>query len=122
MLTCSSVVRVLLPPQSYCHFNHASCLQVVEDLAGPAPMHRLLQGDVGSGKTAVAFLAMLAAAGSGCQAALMAPTEVRGKGTAEYQSCHFQCGGAVSYLHAVAMHTWTAAAQAAPATDDSTGV
>ena len=60
-----------------CHLNFAACLQVVEDLAGPAPMHRLLQGDVGSGKTAVAFLAMLAAAGSGCQAALMAPTEVR---------------------------------------------
>jgi ATP-dependent DNA helicase RecG len=39
-------------------------------------MHRLLQGDVGSGKTAVAFLAAVAAAGSGLQAALMAPTEL----------------------------------------------
>lgn len=36
----------------------------------------VLQGDVGCGKTAVAFLALLAAAGSGCQGALMAPTEV----------------------------------------------
>lgn len=36
----------------------------------------MLQGDVGCGKTAVAFLALLAAAGSGCQGALMAPTEV----------------------------------------------
>ena len=54
-----------------------NCLQVLEDMAGPATMHRLLQGDVGSGKTIVAFLAMLAAAGSGWQAALMAPTEVR---------------------------------------------
>ncbi len=35
-----------------------------------------LQGDVGSGKTAVAFLALLAAAGSGMQGALMAPTEI----------------------------------------------
>ena len=65
------------------HLNFAACLQILEDLAGPAPMHRLLQGDVGSGKTAVAFLAMLTAAGSGCQAALMAPTEVRGTGAAE---------------------------------------
>ena len=39
-------------------------------------MMRLLQGDVGSGKTAVAMLALLAAAGSGWQGALMAPTEV----------------------------------------------
>ena len=39
-------------------------------------MMRLLQGDVGSGKTAVAILALLAAAGSGWQGALMAPTEV----------------------------------------------
>ena len=36
----------------------------------------MLQGDVGSGKTAVAFLALMAAAGSGMQAALMAPTEI----------------------------------------------
>ena len=42
----------------------------------PVPMMRLLQGDVGSGKTAVAFLALLAAAGSGYQSVLMAPTEV----------------------------------------------
>lgn len=50
--------------------------QVLEDLALPVPMMRLLQGDVGSGKTAVAFLALLAAAGSGYQSVLMAPTEV----------------------------------------------
>jgi ATP-dependent DNA helicase RecG len=46
------------------------------DLASPHPMNRLIQGDVGSGKTVVAVLAMLAAVGSGHQAALMAPTEI----------------------------------------------
>jgi ATP-dependent DNA helicase RecG len=46
------------------------------DLALPHPMQRLLQGDVGSGKTIVAALAMLQAVESGCQAALMAPTEI----------------------------------------------
>jgi ATP-dependent DNA helicase RecG len=46
------------------------------DLAGPLPMHRLLQGDVGSGKTVVAVAAMLVAVEGGHQAALMAPTEV----------------------------------------------
>jgi ATP-dependent DNA helicase RecG len=46
------------------------------DLAGALPMHRLLQGDVGSGKTVVAVAAMLTAVDGGHQAALMAPTEV----------------------------------------------
>lgn len=46
------------------------------DLAASGPMHRLLQGDVGSGKTLVAAWAMLAAVDHGRQAALMAPTEV----------------------------------------------
>jgi ATP-dependent DNA helicase RecG len=49
---------------------------IVADLAGPFPMHRLLQGDVGSGKTVVAVVALLAAAQSGHQGALMVPTEV----------------------------------------------
>jgi ATP-dependent DNA helicase RecG len=47
-----------------------------EDLGAPTPMHRLLQGDVGSGKTLVAVWAMLCAVDNGRQAALMAPTEV----------------------------------------------
>ncbi len=46
------------------------------DLAGPQPMHRLLQGDVGSGKTVVAVAALLAGVAGGHQGALMAPTEV----------------------------------------------
>ena len=50
--------------------------EVDKDLASPHPMHRLLQGDVGSGKTVVAVSAMLAAVQSGHQGALMAPTEV----------------------------------------------
>lgn len=50
--------------------------EISADLARPIPMHRLLQGDVGSGKTLVAVAAMLAAVDGGHQAALMAPTEV----------------------------------------------
>ena len=50
--------------------------EILEDLARPAPMHRLLQGDVGSGKTVVAVSALLAAVQGGYQGALMAPTEV----------------------------------------------
>jgi ATP-dependent DNA helicase RecG len=50
--------------------------EITRDLAGPHPMHRLLQGDVGSGKTVVAVSAMLTAVEGGHQAALMAPTEV----------------------------------------------
>jgi ATP-dependent DNA helicase RecG len=46
------------------------------DMAHPRPMQRLLQGDVGSGKTVVAFLAALTAVGNGYQAAIMAPTEI----------------------------------------------
>ncbi len=49
---------------------------IAADLTMPVPMHRLLQGDVGSGKTIVAVLAMLIAIDSGTQAAIMAPTEV----------------------------------------------
>src|SRR5208282_2846153 len=49
---------------------------ILNDMKAPAPMNRLIQGDVGSGKTIVALLAMLAAVESGYQAALMAPTEI----------------------------------------------
>ncbi|GAB3576964.1 ATP-dependent DNA helicase RecG [Leifsonia lichenia] len=50
--------------------------EIARDLADTAPMHRLVQGEVGSGKTLVALRAMLAVADSGGQAALLAPTEV----------------------------------------------
>ncbi len=49
---------------------------VLDDLAAGHPMHRLLQGEVGSGKTVVALRAMLRVVDSGAQAALLAPTEV----------------------------------------------
>ncbi len=50
--------------------------EIQADLALPYPMNRLLQGDVGSGKTAVAFLAAIGAAEAGHQVAMMAPTEL----------------------------------------------
>ncbi len=64
-------------------FGHAPTLaqatalaEIDADLAAPRRMLRLLQGDVGSGKTLVALLAMLRAVEAGAQAALMAPTEI----------------------------------------------
>ena len=50
--------------------------EIVADMRRPSPMRRLLQGDVGSGKTIVALQAMLVAIENGYQAALMAPTEI----------------------------------------------
>ena len=50
--------------------------QIADELAREHPMHRLLQGEVGSGKTVVALRAMLAVIDAGGQAALLAPTEV----------------------------------------------
>ena len=50
--------------------------EIVADMKSPSPMRRLLQGDVGSGKTIVALQAMLVAMENGYQAALMAPTEI----------------------------------------------
>ena len=50
--------------------------EVSLDMESPLPMRRLVQGDVGSGKTVIALFALVKAAESGCQGALMAPTEI----------------------------------------------
>lgn len=52
------------------------CQEIAADMARPQPMHRLLQGDVGSGKTVVAAVAAMACIDAGWQCALMAPTEI----------------------------------------------
>ncbi len=71
-----------LRAQALARFGHAltgaqtaALAEIDADLAAPSRMLRLLQGDVGSGKTLVALLAMLRAAEAGAQAAMMAPTE-----------------------------------------------
>lgn len=56
--------------------QHRTIAEITADLAGPLPMHRLLQGDVGSGKTIVAVSALLVAVQGGHQGAFMAPTTV----------------------------------------------
>jgi ATP-dependent DNA helicase RecG len=56
--------------------QHAAVEEIGRDLAAPHPMHRLLQGDVGSGKTVVAVSTLLVAVQGGYQGAFMAPTEV----------------------------------------------
>src|SRR4029078_414194 len=53
-----------------------SLKEIVDDLQRPQPMNRLLQGDVGAGKTIVALLAALVAMENGLQVAFMAPTEI----------------------------------------------
>jgi ATP-dependent DNA helicase RecG len=63
-------------PFSLTKAQQRAMAEIAEDLAGPHPMHRLLQGDVGSGKTVVALHALLTAVDGGHQGALMAPTEV----------------------------------------------
>ena len=56
--------------------QHRVCAEIASDLARQVPMHRLLQGDVGSGKTVVAALAATICIDAGWQCALMAPTEI----------------------------------------------
>jgi ATP-dependent DNA helicase RecG len=68
--------------------------EIVADMRRPQPMRRLLQGDVGSGKTIVAMQAALIAMENGCQAALMAPTEILA--TQHYLSARKLLGGVIS--------------------------
>jgi ATP-dependent DNA helicase RecG len=63
-------------PFSLTHAQRRVIKEIADDMRSPKPMNRLLQGDVGSGKTIVALLAMLVAADNGYQVAFMAPTEV----------------------------------------------
>ncbi|WP_119421317.1 ATP-dependent DNA helicase RecG [Desertibaculum subflavum] len=63
-------------PYQLTEAQNRTLAEIDADLRAPRRMSRLLQGDVGSGKTVVAFLAMLAAVECGRQAALMAPTEI----------------------------------------------
>jgi ATP-dependent DNA helicase RecG len=63
-------------PFSLTTSQETACAEIAADMAAPVRMLRILQGDVGSGKTIVAFLAMLQAIEAGSQAAIMAPTEV----------------------------------------------
>lgn len=71
------------PAQFICHLpfqltpdQMRVCREIENDLHRPEPMSRLLQGDVGSGKTVVSLYAMIVAAAGGSQAALMVPTEI----------------------------------------------
>lgn len=75
-------IRRLLP-FNLTEAQEAAIAEVTADLALDRPMNRLLQGDVGSGKTVVALYAMLVAVAHGKQAALMAPTEILARQHAE---------------------------------------
>ncbi|MCT7975390.1 ATP-dependent DNA helicase RecG [Laspinema olomoucense] len=65
-----------LLPFKLTHAQQRVIAEILEDLQKPKPMNRLVQGDVGAGKTVVAVVAILAAIQAGYQAAFMAPTEV----------------------------------------------
>jgi ATP-dependent DNA helicase RecG len=77
-LTGSSLSQRFLErlPFALTHAQQRVLAEIADDLAQPRPMLRLLQGDVGSGKTVVAAAAALRAVETGAQAALMAPTEL----------------------------------------------
>ena len=76
-LTCDGpLTQQLVVPFELTQAQTHAIEEISHDLHRPIAMHRLLQGDVGSGKTLVALHAMLCAADSGAQAALMAPTEI----------------------------------------------
>ena len=70
-----SRIRRLFPFE-FTEGQNAAIREIADDLASGRAMHRLLQADVGAGKTVVAIYAMLVTVAAGCQTALMAPTEV----------------------------------------------
>jgi ATP-dependent DNA helicase RecG len=63
-------------PFELTHSQKQSLWEIIQDIGRPRPMNRLLQGDVGSGKTVVAAIAAVIAAENGLQTAFMAPTEI----------------------------------------------
>jgi ATP-dependent DNA helicase RecG len=77
-VSSSTLVRRLLSAHRYALTNAQRRVlgEIARDMSAALPMHRLLQGDVGSGKTMVALAAMLASRDGGRQSVLMAPTEV----------------------------------------------
>ncbi len=76
-ITDASIARATSRlPFKFTRAQARALAQIAEDMKRPEPMSRLLQGDVGSGKTAVALCAALLAIEGGTQAALMAPTEL----------------------------------------------
>ncbi|MEG1847674.1 MAG: ATP-dependent DNA helicase RecG [Lachnospiraceae bacterium] len=72
-------------PYTLTQAQHKVWEEIKQDMTGDVIMNRLIQGDVGSGKTILAILALLMCAANGCQGAMMAPTEVLAK--QHYETC-----------------------------------
>lgn len=86
-----------LLPYSLTEAQKRAIGDILLDFSGGVPMNRLLQGDVGSGKTVVAAAAIVAAARNGCQSAIMAPTEILAEQHFKFlspllQKLGFSCG------------------------------
>ena len=82
--------------------QRAATKEIVDDMMRPEPMHRLLQGDVGAGKTIVALLAAVVAMENGLQVAFMAPTEVLAR--QHHATLRRLCAGTDVPWHTV--HIW----------------
>ncbi len=96
VFTNMACVRLFLQSLPFTPTNaqQAAISEICADLQSGRPMNRLVQGDVGSGKTVVAAAAMLAAAKNGYQAVLMAPTEILA--FQHYDTLHSLLGDTVS--------------------------